>query len=320
MYATMASKTTTISSSKRRKTEQGVVICLVDLPIGILEHTAGFLAAPSRALFAVALTISHNPSGENYSSIAGSDWETLDFGEIEKELAARISDDDISDVLQHIDAVNKLKRLRLTNCTNITGEGLEPLRDSTIIEQIDLSLAGDGENPRFDIDPPISCELVLPILFSIIARCSVKQLQFPFKWRKQINSQFHAFIELYNQLWEIRNTVRCLNCNQNLIQNDDEWIRTRGGLHNYTCYQCTKHYYYCDDCEEDGNGDDFLTLRYCIRCSRDYCKECVKFGLCEPCDHDVCGYCSKVECNECEKQYALSLFRMRMLMDVPIVM
>ena len=138
----MASEKATINSSKRRKTEQEVVSFLFDLPIGILEHTASFLAPISRASFAVALTDENNennPTSDNNSSIAGNDWETLDFGEVEKDLAAKLSDDDISDVLQYIDAVNTVKRLRLSNCTNISGSGLEPLRGSTIIEQIDLN-------------------------------------------------------------------------------------------------------------------------------------------------------------------------------------
>ena len=93
--------------------------------------------------------------------------------------------------IKDIDAVNNIKKLRLTNCINITGVGLDPLWGSTIIEQIDLSLVGDHEEPtlteiwhppikmdywcsREDVvvpfDPPISCELVLPILDSIIER------------------------------------------------------------------------------------------------------------------------------------------------------
>ena len=235
-------------NNKRRKTEESVATYLRDLPIGILEHTASFLTPISRALFAVALTNNekNNPPSENYSSIAGSDWlpidfgdietdlaaltnnennnlpnensyssiaaaddwSTLDFGEIEKDLAARLSDDDISAILQHIDAVNKLKRLRLTNCTKITGVGLEPLRGSTIIEQIDLSLTNDGESPRLDPEPSVSCELVLPILDSIIAEhvlptldsiiareCALKYLQFPYKWRgsgRPADPEFHV--------------------------------------------------------------------------------------------------------------------------------
>ncbi|KAL7456140.1 hypothetical protein ACHAWC_007661 [Mediolabrus comicus] len=103
--------------SKRRRIEQDVAICPTDLPIGILEHAASFLSAPSRALFAVALANDkNNPQSESQSSsIAGTDWDTLDFGEIEEELAAKLTDDDISDVLKHISAVQTVKRLKLTN-------------------------------------------------------------------------------------------------------------------------------------------------------------------------------------------------------------
>ena len=306
---TMASKMTTISSSKRRKSRHhDIASCLVDLPIGILEHTASFLAAPSRALFSVALSTNENntPSG-NYSSIAGSNWDTLDFGEIEKELATKLSDDDISNILQHIDAVNNVKRLRLTNCIQISGVCLEPLRGSAIIEQIDLSLVGDGESPVLDPEPPISCDAVLPILDSIIAsdRCAIKHLQFPYKWRRDrsTESEFHAFIEQYNEMREERDTISCSNCNQNLPLDGRHWIGMQGGLHhtsflhNYTCYQCTKHY--CDGCTDDEGG---LILQYCELCQRDYCKGCEKFGFCELCENDFCEYCSKfVECNECHK-------------------
>ncbi len=298
---TMTSLATT-TSSKRRKTEESVTSCLSHLPIGILEHTAGFLAAPSRALFAVALTNENNPPSENYSSIAGTDWDTLDFGEIEKDLAARLSDDDVSGILQHIDAVNNVKKLRLTHCTNITGSCLEPLSGSTVVEQIDLSLAGDGENPRLVPEPPISCEAVLPILDSIVAaeRCSLKHLQFPHKWTKDrsTDSEFHAFILRYNQMWENRDTVTCVNCNEDLPdENGEHWISTSDeyyGTHACTCFQCTKHY--CYDCDD---ADGIKNFGYCDRCQRDYCKNCVEIDNCDRCGEFLCDHCSN--CKECDK-------------------
>ena len=129
----------TSNNSQHRTT-----ICLSGLPIGALAHTASYLAVPSRALLAVALD--SREEGSN-SAVAGKAVDTLDFGDIEKDLAAKLSDEDIRDVLVSTNAVNKLKKLRLANCTNITGAGLEPLRGSSVIEFIDLSLAGDHESP-----------------------------------------------------------------------------------------------------------------------------------------------------------------------------
>ena len=69
------------------------VRCLTDLPSGILAHVASFLAVPSKALFAVALdgNSAVSPS-ERSSAIAGNEWDNLDFGEIERELAANLKD------------------------------------------------------------------------------------------------------------------------------------------------------------------------------------------------------------------------------------
>ena len=130
------------NKSKRRRittvASQGTICPIYDLlEGGLLKEVASFLVAPSRIFFAIAITPPSSPfetimarsrRKKSHSSIAGSDWNTLDFGEIEKELAAKLSDDDISQALLHINAVNKVKRLRLTNCVNITGAGLGLLR------------------------------------------------------------------------------------------------------------------------------------------------------------------------------------------------
>jgi FtsZ-binding cell division protein ZapB len=302
-------------SSKRRKTDQVVATCLGDLPVGILEHAASFLAAPSRAFFSVALTTDYDPPSDN-SSITGNDWDTLDFGEIEEELAMRLSDNDLSNVLQHIDAVNNVKRLRLTNCINITGSCLESLRGSKVVEKIDLSLTDDGESPVLDPDPPISSELVLPVLDSIVAaeRCGLKHVQFPHKFRtgtgRSTDSDFHAFILRYNEMRDNRDSIACLNCGDNIHQDSMGWINTCIGreyyaTHNHICYQCTRQYCYsCSDEEED----DEVILRYCKSCQRDYCKECRRVKECGLCKDESCERCSR-ECNECNKTICIECIR-----------
>ena len=192
--------------------------CLSELPSGILTHVANYLDAPSRALFAAAL-INQNAvaSDERNTVIVGNEWTTLDFGEIEKELAVKLNDDDIEKVLQCIDAANRVKKLKLTNCIHITGVGLEPLRGSTIIEQIDLSLVGDHQSPNISPKPPISCEFVLPILDSIIERegCSLSHVQFPSVWSEGGKSiQFEQFRMRYNEMLDNRG-VGCAKCNTN---------------------------------------------------------------------------------------------------------
>jgi len=290
---------TAISSYSKQRRSSSAADCLLlsDLPNGILEHAATFLSAPSRALFAVALDENKSAASPNErsSAIVGNQWEVLDFGEVEKELAAKLTDDDIENVLLCIDAVNKVKRVKFTNCVNITGAGLVPLRDSLIIEQIDLSLVGDGESPKLDPEPPISRDHVLTILHSIIERegCALKYLQFPKAWRedRSTESNFHRFLQRYKEILESRG-IHCLECNETT---PDHAINTRGektyALQNHICYGCLEHY--CYDCTDE---DDHLYLRYCKLCDRDYCIRCIPILFCENCDAH-CTYCkSFVEC------------------------
>ena len=285
---------------------------LSDLPIGILEQTASFLAAPSRALFAIALDENSTitPLNARSSAIVGNQWDTLDFGEIEMDLAEKLSDADIENVLLCIDAVNNVKRLKLADCLKITGAGLEPLRGSLIIQQIDLSLDGEHQDPNLDLVPPISCVHVLPILDSIIERegCQLMHLQFPSVWLDAFegpstDSEFHAFILRYNQMYTNRGTVSCLECNEIIPRDGEEqWIglHTSGysfldrnyGLHFYTCYGCLKHY--CYDCE--------ITIG-CCRCRRDYCKDCTGMFGCSGCDSKFCHYCCDHKCVECDERF-----------------
>ena len=283
--------------------------CITDLPSGILAHSSTFLAAPSKALFAIALdenlAVPHN---ERSSAIVGNNWDTLDFGEIEKELAAKLEDLDITRVLFCVDAVNNVKILKLANCTKIFGICLELLRGSSIIEQIDLSVVGEQQNPDLNgaINISWSCEHVLPILDSIIARegCALKYLQFPSMWRKEpsTDSAFHAFIGRYNEMRRNRGTVNCLECNGSLPTNPgDEWIRTTFsefyGTQLHTCYGCLKHY--CYGCNIDGEEKNMT--HECGACRRDYCKGCSTLTDCSFCRRGICNDCYKCECFQCNE-------------------
>ena len=197
-----------------------------------------------------------------------------------------------------------MKRLKLTNCVNITGAGLEPLRGSLIIEQIDLSLVAHHKSPVLDLAPQISCDHVLPILDSIIASegCLLRYVQFPFVWitERSSSSDFHAFVGRLNQMWESRGTISCLECNINLPSGSgrNEWIDTntlsRGyGTQDHTCYDCFKHY--CYDCKID----------FCWTCQTDYCEDCTKMSDCKSCENSHCNDCYEHECHECNEKICL---------------
>ena len=79
-----------------------------------------------------------------------------------------------------VDAACNLKKLKLTHCFQVTGLGLEPIRRSVILEQLDLNQVGPHELPYTTGPMGLICEeTVLPIFNSIIdSNGALKYLQF----------------------------------------------------------------------------------------------------------------------------------------------
>ena len=278
-----------------------------DLPIGALSHVSSYLALPSRALLAVALNYRDT---DGSTAIVGEHRDVLDFGDTERVLAAKLTDDDVKGVLLSIDAVNNLKILRLTNLLNITGIGLEPLQGSITIEKIDLSLVGDNQSPDISPVPPISCNEVLPILNGIIdmgGACSLKLLTFPKKWRKERNTEFRAFLDQYNEFLRSRE-VTCLKCEENMggATVSTNTLVLDYGTQDVTCYDCMKHY--CHECVEEEDGEEIYCMSdLCNICIKRYCLHCYRVRECTSCawfcvdcmDMKPCAQCEEIVCLNC---------------------
>ena len=154
--ATSMASTTPDGDNKRRRTaspidDDGSALSIYTLHRENLRAIADYLPQTSRALFAVALTsISEafvhgqqpNEASKAVIASANEGWETLDFADV-GDLAARLNDNDVHALLFVIDAKNKLKKLWLTGCNNIVGHGLEPLRQSVVLEHISTPLPLD---------------------------------------------------------------------------------------------------------------------------------------------------------------------------------
>ena len=327
----------TNNNKLQRIAEQSLHIS--NLPDGILTHAASYLATPSRSLFAVAMTTSSKSwAQDNFSigskrqqtvaSILSSGvWDVLDFGDIEKSLVIKLTEDDVHAVLKCISAQDVLKKLRLTGCVYITGQSLEVLRGSSTIEYIDLSLVNLHESPEINEPmisststvypmPSLSEEIVLPILESVIDADdnSLKMIMLPKKWRENKSDTLCQFLIKFEDFLATRQT-RCSKCN--LVPNtldDLGWI-CQGqdnivfGLQNFSCHKCTGCFCYACDYEEEG------PLNYCKLCERDYCEDCVEAHRCQVCDETFCSACSSVKeclacglsfCNQCHSRKVCS--------------
>ena len=115
-------------------------------------------------------------------------WKVLDFIDLGKTVASKLSDIDLLRILNCTGANEHLERINLTYCYSIVGWGLAPLKTSSTLEKMDLGLVPQGISPR-DLDEECSLEedSVLPIIDAIMDMDgtrgrSLKRLQFPLKW------------------------------------------------------------------------------------------------------------------------------------------
>lgn len=312
------------------------ILHLGEMPDSILTEVTTYLSKESSVLFAAGVTIPSSSSNTNnnfhvtaghlsstiLSSLQSEPWIKVDIGDFENykvlPYSCNLTDDDLHSILVAIDAINNLKSLQLTGCTKISGRGLAPLRDSTVIESIDLGLANCGESPTRhcwgEEQPEISEKEVLPILDSIVAT-EDNVLQFimlPKKWRDAKTAELTQFLGRYNRLLVGRES-ECAKCNADLNSSERMAMveNTQGsdyfGIQSYCCNMCMKNY--CYDCEKEFEGRYSWSskvmkqlLTSCENCEKEYCVDCVPMGYCEKCKKQKCSSCAPVKnCDGCSE-------------------
>ena len=336
-------------------------LCLTQLPTTIFNDVIKYLPKPSVALLAVALTspssswreinwkksspifswatvTSNNPRKRNpsaateailvYAQMLDSKyWHSLDFEEIELSLAAKLSDDDLAAALVCIDCKRWLRKLKLAGLVNISGSGLEPLRYSIQLQQVDFSLLGEHEKPENEKGSALSKGAVLPLLCSIISTNgnSLKFLQFPRSWLVNEDGEVDRLLLMYRHLLDSRE-INCKECSRIIGRSDDPLAidptgpREDNCLSQFSCYNClrsncdscnmalcyTCKKFYCTDC-----WLHIPAVRKCENaggCEQRSCNACRIFRECVGCDEMCCCDCSAY-CDLCEKAHCTPCFQ-----------
>jgi hypothetical protein len=314
----------------------------IDFPDTVLAYVAQFLTKTERALVAVAMTASskswrdsrwrkrpseatrvmiaarpmiekksHNRLGLSYR------WDTLDFEDIDMALAKRLSDEDIGGILVCTDAINTFKVFKLKGCFNIVGHGLEPLRGSRVLEQLDLCSVGSKKSwhpsiPKSNSSrlesyfppllPLLSQEVVIPILDSIIddERSVLRHLSFPKKWRLGQNafSMLTQFLVKYHFTLNRRElTCSIKDCGSTCLHLFSSWVPRDGdwyGIQRSSCYACKDQY-----CEEHSEE---MTPHVCESCESTYCMDCNPTRICDVCFRTTCQNCTNCDvCDICDR-------------------
>lgn len=282
----------------------------------------------------------------NYRLQESYEWDFFDFKDINESLARKLSDEDIGGILVCIDAVRTIKVFKVTGLFNIVGNGLEPLRGSRLLEHIDLN-PGTLEPLKLVPSGGVATEMsgilagmkhysslseqaIVPILDSIITveGSSLKQLNFPKKWRANKIPLLTQFLNRYNRALN-RRELPCSHdgCTSTCRHvSDSPWVPRIArhvvmyGVHQHICYECNDHFcsehsevmmpFICETCElaccMDCNPTKLCDLCYVVAC-----QECIDISTCEICDVTscekccptyYCEYCDDVRCVDCSPQ------------------
>jgi hypothetical protein len=175
----------------------------------------------------------------------------------------------------------------------VVGTGLQPLIGSTVLESIDLSLTGVNTSPTIDPEPPISVEVVVPILESIIdmEENELIQVTLPKKWRVEKRDILTHFLRKFGRVL-VNRGIKCCGSGCGDICGV---TRTRSGAGG--ALVCS------DTTNENLYG---ITMFACYGCNDNYCSSCQDshyFPFCEVCEKFFCercadmNYCSNDNCN-----------------------
>uniref|UniRef100_A0A7S1VIZ4 Uncharacterized protein n=1 Tax=Grammatophora oceanica TaxID=210454 RepID=A0A7S1VIZ4_9STRA len=226
-----------------------------------------------------------------------SGWEILDFADISRSLASKLTDDDIGAILVCIQAKQNLKVLKLTHCYNFIGHGLEPLRSSTTFEELDMGLTLCYKKPailtegqpldKYEESAKLSDKIVLGILEDIVSAegNNFWRLQVSLKyWREGLPdmtlTQFPPLVDDFGYKHFAVVVKNSLNCYFQFESNADfmerfhsqEWEHEEGEK----CYRC-----------------NCASFDLCRHCSEIGCRVCWQVNSCENCG--AVG-CTDIEC------------------------
>ena len=298
------------------------------LPSETLKKVAGYLTFPSQAIVAVALAtplsrfirmITYDTHIAVYkeivlsqvskeiikSAIIGSHdgWDTVDFGEIESSLAARLSDDDIESIFVSIlrcELGHRVRSVLFTGCTGIKGHCVRPLRHFSNLVQVDLSLVGR----RSGTDATDICTLeqdavVETLNVHLRTWGGLKLVRLPEKFRLNETAEMDQFLlrlsESIEQRWG-----ECSKCDAKLSIQGGKRVKRAIILNEEFCFTKFGHQYYgrsstcCARCLNDFCFQDSCTTRFCDNCGSAYCDECGSFDRCCGCSWPICINCREV--------------------------
>ena len=171
--------------------ETSTMLC--NLPEIVASSIARCLPDLSRALIVIA-------TQQHHHLLDGINWENLDFSVLGKDLACKLCDEDVHNILTCIDAKHRVKKLNLAYLWGISGIGLQPLWGSTVLERFDASMVPEFTSPDIEQNVQLSETILYPIILSMVdaTEGSIVYVALPKRWRSERSNSLVQFLRKFN--------------------------------------------------------------------------------------------------------------------------
>jgi hypothetical protein len=243
-----------------------------------------------------------------------------------------INDNQLASFLTRSNAKENTQVLSLTGCPNIRGSGLEPLRQSRVLEDIDLRVIGtvplNGEDGMEYGPTGLDEEYVVNVLTSMIqemelnhynhrsyvflGRVAFRSQQLPVNRSNLIASMMASLNSTRERCWRLQSPQPCLKCKRTSPQDYRVYPSCIAPLCNQkqwctSCKSDSNPRVHCVTCESNYCGNCSPQLIICSVCNHNYCKPCAMPPACSACDKMKCQWCSNLTtCQGCKKECCAS--------------
>ena len=113
------------------------VSMMEQLPVEIMTKVLDFAQPPGRLRVSMGNTVLNRLIMNECTELS----ETIDFSGYSEKRRDGLTDEMLAGLLIRVNARYVTKNLILRDCKNVQGTGLEPLRDSMVLERVDISCA-----------------------------------------------------------------------------------------------------------------------------------------------------------------------------------
>ena len=257
------------------------------LPTETLVHILGFLDVPSR----LQLARGNQALRRKIYRDCAQAW--VEFKPCTHEFDERFTDLDLSRLLTRVNAREVTKSLDLQSCNRISGSGLMPLRNSRVLERVDLRGTAAEQNPT-----PFLSILNCSIPYKLV---DVTLNPYSVGFKNKFAIDFMRQLRQVKLLQAQENMTVCSCCEQVVVQDSRNIVPNFYGVPLMHCLECKQDYCRRASCDMD--------VRECQTCAQTFCKECNIVFQCHYCGKsycddvcvlmDICIKCHKICCDHC---------------------